>query len=123
MATSKPLTTIDKKGLPGRPASVRKTAERVILRSIINGLLGSGLVAPATSKRIINSIATGISATVVNELQVKGIALVPHSLIEELGLLIGDGVKATGRDKPPDPPDPPATHMPDPPDDPPYAGE
>lgn len=89
MATSDPIGTIDKEGKPGRPATVRRTAERCISSCIQLTLDSSGMVPCAMPKAQVRKVANKIAAQAIDELKTHGLHVIPASVAREFILLVG----------------------------------
>lgn len=91
MATSDPIKTIDKDGKPGRPATVRRTAEKLISLKVYLQLVESGLIAPGMPKKSIAGVTKRIAGDILDALADSDLHVIPGRVARELILLVGRG--------------------------------
>jgi len=91
MATSDPIGTIDKGGSPGRPATVRRTAEKLITLELYLQLIESGLVAPGMPKKSLVSFTRKTSGAILDALVNSNLHVIPGQIVNDLSLLVGKG--------------------------------
>ena len=95
MATSDPIHTIDKGGKPGRPATVRRTAEKLISLEVYLQLVESGLIAPGMPKKAIAGFTKRIAGDIFDALADSDLHVIPGRVARELILLVGRGAVKT----------------------------
>jgi hypothetical protein len=93
------MGTIDRGGKPGRPATVRRTAERLIAECLRVHLDSSALVPCAMPKKVVQSVCSRIAASIIRDLQESDLHLVPGAIARELILLVGRGAVTPSHEK------------------------
>ena len=89
MATSRPLTTIDRKKR-GRPPSVEKLAIREMAQVIADSLLMSGMVSGLVPVSSIKRHSKEIAGMCVRTLNDRDLFLMPGQIVRELALIVGE---------------------------------
>lgn len=88
MPISDPIGTIDT-GEPGRPASVKRTAERLIGSLISVALESTGIVPCAVPKKTVRTVSREIAERVLADLIANDLHIVPGKIVRDLALLVG----------------------------------
>lgn len=102
--TTKPLTTIDRDGRPGRPAKVRNVARKRIAEAMAAHLVTAGLIPSGFTKKKIEAACLEVGENVLQSLADHDLHLIHGAIIRELALIVGEAAPTQPPKQPADTP-------------------